>query len=64
MSDWKRLGVMNGKDSKLFHGGTEAADTQQVRLESFCVSEVVQGSLGDCWLIAAMSAVAGNLYSL
>ena len=47
MSDWKRLGTMAGKDAKLFHGGTEAADTQQ-------------GSLGDCWLIAAMSAVAGD----
>ena len=46
-STWKRLKEMKGKDAKLFVGGTEAGDTKQ-------------GGIGDCWLIAAMSCVAGS----
>lgn len=45
-STWKRLKEMKGKDAKLLVGGTEAGDTKQ-------------GGIGDCWLIAAMSYVAG-----
>eukprot|EP00658_Telonema_sp_P-2_P016863 TRINITY_DN16527_c0_g1_i3.p1 TRINITY_DN16527_c0_g1~~TRINITY_DN16527_c0_g1_i3.p1 ORF type:complete len:1197 (-),score=299.07 TRINITY_DN16527_c0_g1_i3:58-3648(-) len=47
LSQWKRLKQLHQANAALFHEGSESADTQQ-------------GGLGDCWLIAAMSCVAGN----